>query len=245
MATQQHTRQRGLAYCRYSPRPEQECDSLEVQEDFIRRYFDFVGIEVAKVICDPETSARKVPLHKRKGGAELLRLTTGNTARFSIVGAYRLDRLFRSVVDGCQVLNLWRREGVACHFAAEGGQSLNTATATGRFIVNVLLSKAEYEPDLTAERTSDAMQKHIASGRQIGRYPIYGKRTVIVDGRRMLEDDPAQQPTLAYILKLHAEGRSPAEIRNDLNSLGIPSGQGGKWTAKTVASVCRRAPVKI
>ena len=100
--------QKALLYVRYSARPKNKKldpgETLEVQEDYCRRYFKFQGIEVDRVIADPQVSARLVPLHKRRGGRELLNLTTGKMPVYSIVGAYRLDRLFRDVVDGILVL---------------------------------------------------------------------------------------------------------------------------------------------
>lgn len=235
-----------LIYVRYSPRPDETCESLEFQENYARRYFDFLGIEVAKVIRDPETSARLVPLAKRKGGAELLSLTTGSHPKYSTIGAYRLDRLFRDVVDGATTLRAWRRAGVACHFAAEGGQSLNTATATGRFIVNVLLSKSEYEPDLTAERTSEAMIRHQSNGRAQSKEPPYGQQPgpiIIVNEkpRQTWEGNMAELAVIERIRSLRANGRpmSYRQIANLLNAEAVPA-RGRAWHHGLVSRICRR-----
>jgi site-specific DNA recombinase len=156
--------QKALLYVRYSARPKKRNidpgETLEVQEDYCRRYFAFHGIEVDRVIADPQVSARLVPLNKRPGGRELLDLTTGKMPVYSIVGAYRLDRLFRNVVDGIHTLRAWRRAGTAAHFASEGGQSINTETATGRWMTGMLLQVAEFEADLTGERTRQADERH-------------------------------------------------------------------------------------
>jgi DNA invertase Pin-like site-specific DNA recombinase len=229
---------KSCVYVRYSPRPDELCESLEIQKDFVTRYFDFLNIEVGEVIGDPETSARLVPLAKRKGGARLLELTTGRKPRYNIVGAYRLDRLWRDVIDGISTLGAWRDAGVACHFAAEGGQSINTATATGRFIVNVLLSKAAYEPDLTAERTSAAMKHHQSNGRIMSKEPQYGLQ--VVDG--MLIPNPAEEAVIERVKALRTNGHAMGyrEIARLFTHEGVPSRGAKGWHHSGIASICRR-----
>lgn len=236
---------RALIYCRYSPRPDEQCESLDFQEDFVRRYFDYLGIEVGKVIGDPETSARVTPLGKRKGGAELLTLTTGRRPAYSIVGAYRLDRLFRDVVDGNLTMRLWKRSGVTCHFAAEGGQSLNTSTATGQFIINILLAKAAYEPALTSERTSAAMLRHIANGRAMSKEPPYGMKEgdrIEVGGKMKRTFVPCdqEQAIIGRIMRMHDQQISAREIARVLQREGVPC-RGEAWRHKAVGRIIKRA----
>lgn len=227
---------KAVIYCRYSPRPDDLCESLEFQADFVRRYFDYAGVEVGRVIGDAETSARKVPLRKRKGGAELLDLTSGRNPAFQVVGAYRLDRLWRSVVDGNLTLAKWAKCGVACHFAAEGGQSINTATATGRFIVNVLLAKAEYEPDLTAERTQSAMLRKQANGQAMSKRPPYGFRRV----GKLLEVDQHERLVAERIISMRSSGLGFREIGRLLASEGIKC-RGNGWHHSTIKAIWSRA----
>lgn len=240
---------KSLVYVRYSPRPQELCESLEFQEDFVRRYFDYVGIEVGKVIGDPEISARLTPLRKRKGGQELLELTTGKNPKFHTVGAYRLDRLWRNVVDGNLTLRAWRKSGIACHFAAEGGQSINTTTATGRFIVNILLSKAEYEPDLTSERTSAAMLRKQANGISMSKHPLYGKQfgapvEVFVKGklcrRNTLVDNPAELEVIEKIRGMNADGMGVTKIARTLNKEGVPCRGGVVWRHALIGRILAR-----
>ena len=223
-------------YLRYSPRPQQQCESIEFQESYCRKYLEFLGIEVGGKFADPDTSARKLPLRKRAGGKLLLEATTGPSPRYNMVCCYRLDRLWRDVVDGNLTLRQWRRWGVDCHFAAEGGCSINTSTATGRFLINILLSKASYEPDLTSERTSSAMQRYIAGGKAMGGSPPYGKRRV---GREWV-DDPAEQAVIARVLELHAAGLKNQQIASLLNRECVPS-RGESWSHVTIRRIIARS----
>ena len=235
-----------VAYQRFSPRPTDVCESLEFQEDFLRKYAEFAQLEIAESIREPEVSARLVPLRKRDGGRRLWELTTGATPQYRVVIAYRIDRLFRSVIDGNTTLAAWRRSGVACHFAAEGGQSINTETATGRFIVNILLAKCEYEPDLTSERTASAMARHMANGRAMGGTPPYGKRRGPlrdVGGgvmRPTWEDDPAEQAVIAQVKLLAEAGLNSYAIAEQLEVEGVPSRSGNGWSHVTIGRIIDR-----
>lgn len=239
-------RESAIVYARYSPRPEDTCESLDFQADFCKRYFDFHGIKVDRVIGDPDTSARLIPLIKRQGGRELIKLTTGYKPEYTIVGAYRLDRLWRDVVDGNITLKLWQNHKVVCHFAAEGGCSVNTTTATGRFLVNMLLAKAAYEPDLTSERTSAAMQRHMANGWSMGGTPPYGKchgpKKKAPNGvwRITLIDEPTEQNIIAQIEGWREEGWTLRKIARYLNELNLPSRSGEEWTHVTVKRILSR-----
>lgn len=226
-------------YVRYSPRPDDLCESLEVQEDRLRKYFAYLNIPVGPVLRDPETSARHVPLAEREGGAELLRLTTGKHPECRIVGACRLDRLWRDVVDGILTLQLWQSSKVACHFADEGGQSLNTTTATGRFIVNVLLAKAAYEPDLSAERTSQAMLHHQSNGRSMSSIAPYGKTRI---GKELVLNEE-EQANITYIIELHRKhGMGQRAIARWMNASGYRA-RGKKWSHGLVGRILAREGV--
>lgn len=244
------TDSKAVIYCRYSPKKRDEVtESLEYQENHVRRYFEFLRIGVAKVIYDPEVSARRVPLSKREGGSELLKITSGRNPQFLIVGCYRLDRLFRDVVDGNLTLRMWTKAGVQCHFAAEGGQSINTSNATGRFLVNMLLSMAAFEPDMTSERTSAALKQLMVNGFSAGKHPPYGKRfgdpvevekngvTVL---RRTLVDDPEESQVAERIRYLHDEKHfNYSEIVRILIQDGVPA-RTGAWSHPKVSRICRR-----
>jgi DNA invertase Pin-like site-specific DNA recombinase len=215
---------KAVIYGRYSNRPKDakhdRVESIEYQEEALRQYFDRLGIEVAEVIGDPLTSARLVPLKERPGGKRLLALTTGRRPRYSIVGAYRLDRLFRDIVDGVQVLRAWKRSKAALHLSAEGGQSLNTASAFGRCMVHTRLVYAEFEADLTSERTQSAMLRMQRNGKLMSKQPPFGWR-VEPENPRALLPDQIEQNVLQLVKAWSDKGYTPAQISTMLNKQGI------------------------
>lgn len=127
--------------------------SLAVQEEKLLAYCHLAGLEPVAVIREEGVSGGK-PLGTRPGGGELLALV-GGTAKHVV--AMKLDRLFRDAADALNQTRTWDKAGVALHLVDMGGQTLNTATAMGRFFLNIMAGFAELERNLIAERTGTAM----------------------------------------------------------------------------------------
>jgi DNA invertase Pin-like site-specific DNA recombinase len=87
----------------------------------------------------------------------------------SHVLALELDRLFRDAADALNQTKAWDKGGLALHLVDLGDQTLNTASAMGRFFLNVMAGFAELKRNLIAERTGTAM-KHKKAHREA--YPL-------------------------------------------------------------------------
>lgn len=83
---------------------------------------------------------------------------------------WKLDRLARSVED------LWRRireiEAMGARFVCLT-QSLDTSTAVGKLMISVIGAMAEFERDLTVERTRRGMEAKAQRGFHVGRPPLF------------------------------------------------------------------------
>lgn len=155
-----------IIYGRFSPKPEfrESLDSIEVQEEACRKYCDMACLSAAVTLRDPFVSARQVPLFERPEGSKIPHLIAGGIKDIVCV---RLDRMFRATIDGIQTLNEWQSQGVSLHLANQGGCSLNGGTATGRLLIRMLLSIAEFEPDMTSERTAASMKSKQRRGQRM------------------------------------------------------------------------------
>ena len=71
--------------------------------------------------------------------------------------ALKLDRVFRDRRRRPPPKPEWDKAGIALHLVDMGGQSLNTASAMGRFFLNMMAGVAELERNLIAERTTMAL----------------------------------------------------------------------------------------
>ena len=128
--------------------------SLAAQEEKLLAYCQLTGLEPVAMIREEGVSGAK-SLAVRPGGAELLQLVAKKQAHHVV--ALKLDRLFRDAADALNQTKAWDKGGVALHLVDMGGQTLNTASAMGRFFLNVMAGFAELERNLIAERTEMAM----------------------------------------------------------------------------------------
>lgn len=200
--------------------------SLEAQEERLTAYCNMAGLEIAAVIREEGVSGAK-PLASRPGGQQLLQLLTERKAEHVV--ALKLDRLFRDAEDALRQTKAWDKAGIALHLVDMGGQTLNTATAMGRFFLNMLAAFAELERNLIAERTATALAHKKAHKRAYAPTP-YGFERV---GEELVEN-PREQEVIAQIFAWDRAGWSLRRIAAELNRRGVPTKQGSKWYAATV-----------
>ena len=135
----------------------------------------------------------------------------------------KLDRCTRSVADLASLIDTFSRRGVALISAAE---SLDTSSAGGRLVVNVLGAVAQWEREATAERTSAALQVLRQQGRATGGVTPFGFQ--FIDGRREWHqgEQERSQPS--------SSTAAPASHGRRLPTSGTATGHrtrtGGQWT---------------
>lgn len=162
-----------IIYTRFSPRPvkegdieriaaQEDAESIRLQMEVCERYATMKGLTTTEVLKDPETSARKTRLFEREGGSKLQFLPAG-----SHVICSKLDRMFRSTIDGLTTVEYFQKRGIILHFADQSGCSIDLSSGEGRFLFSILLSAAELEPHRTADRTSKAMKHRQANGQRM------------------------------------------------------------------------------
>ena len=151
----------------------------------------------------------------------LQRLRTDIAAgRIDAVVVYRLDRLSRSLRDFLELSEYLDGHDVALVSVTE---SINTSTPHGRMMVNVLLSFAQYERELGAERTRHKIASARRRGKWTGGTPRLGYDVVPEGGRIVPNRDEAKQ--VVAIFELYAATPSLLQIVQELNRRG--------WTTKS------------
>jgi DNA invertase Pin-like site-specific DNA recombinase len=204
--------------------------SLDAQDELANAYCKTASLRTRRVIREEGISASK-PLSERPGGKELLSLIAWNKVQHVV--ALKLDRLFRDAEDALRVTKAWDKAGVALHLVDMGGQSLNTATAVGRFFLNMMAGFAELERDLIAERNLAALAFKKARGQVYSPTPYGFKR---VDDR--LIKHPFEMKIVRAMKKLRREGWTLGRIADQLTKSDISTKAGGRrWYASTVRYV--------
>jgi site-specific DNA recombinase len=133
-----------------------------------------------------------------------------------IVVVYKVDRLTRSLADFAKMVELFDARGVS--FVAVT-QQFNTTTSMGRLTLNVLLSFAQFEREVTGERIRDKIAASKKKGMWMGGVPPLG-----YDVReRRLVVNPEEAETVGYIYQRYQELGSVRELSRELADRGIVS----------------------
>jgi len=132
------------------------------------------------------------------------------------VVVYKVDRLTRSLTDFAKMVELYDSQAVS--FVAVT-QQFNTTTSMGRLTLNVLLSFAQFEREVTGERIRDKIAASKRKGMWMGGTPSLGYD---VSDRRLVIN-AAEAETVRQIFQRYLELRSVRLLRDDLDQRGIVS----------------------
>ncbi|MCB1651851.1 MAG: recombinase family protein [Alphaproteobacteria bacterium] len=103
--------------------------------------------------------------------------------RVNIVVVYKIDRLTRSLADFAKLVDVFDEHGVTFVSVT---QSFNTTTSMGRLTLNVLLSFAQFEREVSGERIRDKIAASKAKGMWQGGRPPFG---FDIGDRRLITND--------------------------------------------------------
>jgi site-specific DNA recombinase len=138
--------------------------------------------------------------------------------RVDVVVVYKVDRLTRSLADFAKIVEIFDTHGVS--FVAVT-QQFNTTTSMGRLTLNVLLSFAQFEREVTGERIRDK----IAASKQKGMW-MGGTVPLGYDVRdRRLVVNAKEAGTVRLIFRLYLELGSVRKLRDELDRRSIVSKQ--------------------
>jgi DNA invertase Pin-like site-specific DNA recombinase len=204
--------------------------SLEAQAEKIRAMAVVHGAGLLDIIVDGGESAKSL---NRPGMARLLTLVDSGEVEAVIIA--KLDRLTRSVKDLCTLLERFTRRGVTLISVAE---SLDTGSAAGRLVLNIMTAVSQWEREAIGERTRDAMSHKRSQGQRVGNI-AYGCR-LAGDGVHV-ESDPDEQAVLSEIRQLRGEGATLRGIAAALNHRAYRTRRGTAWRLESVARVLKPA----
>lgn len=139
-----------------------------------------VGVQKRDVFADVTSGSRTAI--ERPGMKRLLEhAETGDT-----VVVWRVDRLGRSLIDVLNTVNLLRERGINVRSVSDG---IDPATSTGRLMLNMLATLAEYERELIVERVNAGIAAARQNGTKFGRplsdpVQIAEKLQVVAEARK-------------------------------------------------------------
>lgn len=210
--------------------------SLEAQAAKLRAYAAVIDLTLVDVVVDAGASAKTL---ERPGLSRVLAMLDAGEADGVLV--CKLDRLTRSVRDLGDLVDRYFAPGRAALLSV--AESVDTRSAGGRMVLNLLTVISQWEREAIGERTRDALGHLRNMGVQLGGEALGWRRGDALDkaGRRVVERVEAEAAAVARILELRRGGSSMRAIAATMTAEGYATKAGGRWHAATVLRVVRRA----
>jgi len=133
-----------------------------------------------------------------------------------IVVVYKVDRLTRSLSDFAKLVELFDRQKVSFVSVT---QAFNTTNSMGRLTLNVLLSFAQFEREVTAERIRDKFRASKEKGMWMGGLPPLGYD---IDHRKLVINE-GEAERVRFIFQRYLELDSVVRLMKELESRDIRS----------------------
>ncbi len=146
-------------------------------------------------------------------------------SKVQTVVVYKIDRLTRSLTDFSKLVEVFDEYGVTFVSIT---QSFNTTTSMGRLTLNVLLSFAQFEREVTGERIRDKIAASKQKGMWMGGFPPLGYQRV----ERKLLPDPIECKTVKLIFNQYLKLKSVRALADFLSAENIK-------TPERVSKKCR------
>jgi DNA invertase Pin-like site-specific DNA recombinase len=207
--------QRCAVYTRVSTENglEQEFNSLHAQRDAAQAYIKSQAHEGWKPIRDHYDDGGFSGGNLDRPGMQKL-LADIRERRIDIVVVYKVDRLTRSLTDFAKLVDLFDAHGVAFVSVT---QSFNTTTSMGRLTLNVLLSFAQFEREVTGERIRDKIAASKKKGLWVGGVVPLGYE--VMDRKLIVNEEEAA--TVQLIFSRYLDLGSLSALQRDLRQQGI------------------------
>jgi DNA invertase Pin-like site-specific DNA recombinase len=206
--------------------------SLDAQKAKLEAYANLYDLELLRVIVDAGVSAKSLNRLGLQDALTILR--TGEAAGLLIC---KLDRLSRSVKDWNTLIDGWFGEKAGKQLFSVA-DSIDTRTAAGRLVLNVLMSVAQWEREIIGERTKDALQHKIKKGERCGK--VRFGFDLAADGKTLVEN-PQEQEVLAIMRQLRAAGESYRDIAAELSKRNFKTKEGRPWIHTSVKGILAKA----
>ncbi|MBQ7651750.1 MAG: recombinase family protein [Victivallales bacterium] len=152
--------------------------------------------------------------------------------RVDVVVIYKLDRLSRSICDFAELSKSFDKWGVTFVSVT---QEINTSSSSGRMMLNILMTFAQYEREVIAERIRDKKAATRRKGKWDGGILPYGYR---VEDHKLVERED-ESDTARRIFARYLEIQSPKTIARELNAEGTHRRTGKPWTPRQIGDMLR------
>jgi DNA invertase Pin-like site-specific DNA recombinase len=200
--------------------------SLGAQLERLRNFCKAREWEVSKEYIDDGHSGRSI---KRPAYKKMME-EKDNWDMILVVKMDRIHRNSKNFMEMMDNLRKWEKEFSSMQ------ESLDTSTAMGRFVVDIIQRIAQLESEQIGERVYVGMkQKASTEGGILGFAHPYGYD--YVNGELVI--NPEEKKGVELIFKLYQEGRSTTYIANEMDEQKYKTKRNGCWSARTIGKILK------
>lgn len=190
---------------------------------------EFNSLESQRAICSSYIASQRhrgwheLPQHYDDGGksgGDLARpalqelLADVEKGVVDVVVVYKLDRLTRTLLDFVRLSDLFQQFGVTFISVT---QNFDSSESTGRLILNVLLTFAQFEREMASDRLRDKFGAMKQRGMFVGGHPPFGYTLK----NKKLTPDPDHIENVKFIFRRYLETESYNAVQRECVDLGI------------------------
>ena len=195
---------------------EQEFNSLDAQREACEAYIASQKHEGWTALAGSSMTMAAIPAATMDRPALQRILADIAPGKIDVVVVYKVDRLTRSLADFAKIVEVFDAHGVSFVSVT---QAFNTTSCMGRLTLNVLLSFAQFEREVTGERIRDKIAASKKKGMWMGGLPSLGYD---VKERKLIVNE-AEAATVRHIFRRYLELGSVRALQTDLDAAGIVS----------------------
>ncbi|NLK26712.1 MAG: recombinase family protein [Euryarchaeota archaeon] len=194
--------------------------SLDAQKERLEAYCEAQGWDVVRIYVDDGYSGRtcKRPAYQRM---------MQERDEWDVILVLKMDRIHRNSKNFMMMmedLEKWGKKFTSMQ------EELDTSSAMGRFVVDIIQRIAQLESEQIGERTYSGMAQKAQSGGLLGFYPPFGYR--VKDNDQVIVENEAE--VVREIFQRYCAGESMAELAEALNRRGLKTRRNRPWTLYSV-----------
>lgn len=216
---------RAALYIRVSTEEQaEEGYSLEAQQERLTAYCEAQGWDIAEVYADKGYSGRKI-----SSRSEYKRMIDEKD-KWDTILVLKMDRIHRNsrnFIEMMDNLEKWGKKFTSMQ------EELDTSSAIGRFVVDMIQRIAQLESEQIGERTYVGMEQKASMGGMMGFNPPYGYK--LENSNLIIEEHEAN--IIRWIYSEYLQGHTMASIASSLNSESKLTRNGNLWTKWSISRI--------
>ena len=211
-----------------------ESTSVEAQTAILERWAAAQDQPIELYIDRGLSGSKDVP--RPQFGRLRLDVRSGLVDKIVVKSADRLSRNLRRFVEFADEA---KQHDTTIHAVEQG---IDTGTAVGVLMLQLLSTFAEFEAAQTAQRVKTSIAHRKTLGRSVSMPPL-GFRSVTIDEGQYLEIDPEHAQTIRTLANELIAGGSVHAVAKDLNNRGLIPKSGKRWTTASLGKVARNPQI--